>query len=386
MIRADLLLFGYRVFTVQKEDVTKVATILLKGGISVRFRGPSFIAGEKKSKKIEALLGTRVKFYKSELMGFSGFLLKNRKSWGIMSALVSCIVIFLFGYNRVWDVRVDGCSKENEERVIDELEKCGFSTGASWSGNTLSEVEVDFLKSSEIASWVNINRRGTVAYVTVIEKVSHPASEEKRGYSNVVAEFDAVIEEITVTKGVAAVKVGDSVKKGDLLISGIVTNEFETEFCYAEGTVVGRVSDAFSYTISDTETKTEEKERRLCSVSLKIFNFSLNIFNRTRNCGDGCDIIDTVDKISLFGKRLPFAVHKRYAVDYESVLRKLDAQEMTLKAADGMTKLLDEKLGDATLIRIRTEGNFSANSYTLKSSVVYLSIIGADREFSVEQR
>ena len=386
MIRPDLLLLGYRVFTVKKEDVALAAQVLLVGGISVKFKGASFVAGAKKSRKIESLLATRVEFSKSELMGLSGFVLRHRKRWGVISALAITLFIFLFSQNRIWDVRVDGCSEENKEKIIEELGSCGFEVGARWSSCELSEVEVDFLKSTDIASWVNINRRGTVAYVTVIEKVTHQAPEVKAGYSNVVASHDAVIAEITVTSGVAAVKVGDSVKKGDLLISGIITNELGTEFCYAEGVVIGRISDTLSYTATDSVAEISEKEKLLTKIKLNIFDFSLNIFNKTGNCGDECDIIDVVDKISIFGARLPFAVYKQYAVTYESRERQLDKSEMIRSASEGMSLALEEKLGEATLVRIRTEGNFSDDAYTLNSSIVYLQEIGSDRAFSVEQK
>lgn len=386
MIRPDLFLLGYRVFTVKKEDIGLVAQILLKGGVSVKFESGSFVAGEKKAKKIEALLATRVEFSKSELMGFRGFIVRQRRKWGMLFALALTITIFLFTHNRIWDVRVDGCSGENEGKIIKELEECGFSIGARWSHRDLSEVEVDFLKSTDIASWVNINRRGTVAYVTVIEKASHPKPDVKSGYANVVASHDAVIEEITVMRGVAAVKAGDVVKKGDLLISGIVTNEIGTEFCYAEGVVIGRISDTISYTSTDTEVKKLEKERRLTKMSIKIFNFSLNIFNKTRNSINGCDIIDVVNEDSLFGAKLPFTVYKQYAVSYESHPQKLDKSEMAHRASEGMSRALEEKLGEATLVRIRTEGNFSDGAYTLNSSVVYLEQIGTDSAFFVEQK
>lgn len=386
MIRPDLLLLGYRVFTLKTEDVGLASSILLKGGISVKIVRGKFVAGEKKSRKIEALLSTRVEFSKSELMGFCGFLAKNRKRWGIITALLLSVLLFLLTSNRIWDVRVDGCSAENEEKIISELSECGFSVGKRWSAQGLSKVEVDFLKSSAVASWVNINRRGTVAYVTVVEKAIHPEPEVKWGYSNVVATHDAVIEEISVVRGVAAVKVGDSVKKGDLLISGIVTNEVGTEFCYAEGIVVGRISDTLSYTVSNTESETVEKERRITKISLKIFNFSLNIFNKTRNHTNECDIIDVVDEVSLFGTRLPLSVYKQYVVFYESHPRQLNEHEMVLRASEGMARMLEEKLGGATLVRIRTEGAFGDFSYTLNSGIVYLEQIGKDNAFSVEYR
>lgn len=383
MIRPDLFLLGYRVFTVKKENVGLAAEILLKSNVSVKFVDNKFVASERKSRKITKLLAPRVEFSQSELLGMFGFVLNNRRRWGVFLALCLTALMFFFFGGRVWDVRIDGCSDEAKEKITDELAECGFAVGTRWSKISLSDVEVNFLSDSDVASWVNINRRGTVAYVTVIEKISHPLPEQKTGYANVVATADAVIEEITVMKGVAAVKAGDVVKKGDLLISGIISNEFGTEFCYAEGTVIGRISDSLSLTVSDTEIKKQEKEKRLTKFTLKFFNFPLNILNTSRNSGNECDIIEEKKTFTVLGKGLPFYVYKQYSVEYESVSVKLSAAEMSTVAAEKMSSALEKKLANATLVRIRTEGSFSENSYTVKSSVVYLEKIGEDLSFDL---
>ena len=113
----------------------------------------------------------------------------------------------------MWDIRIEGCDESYSDEIRKELTACGFSVGSSWSETDLGELEIEFLSKSQNVSWLNINRRGTVAYVTVLEKQVHE-EEKKEGYSNIIAECDAIIEEITVIHGVASVKVGDSVKKG----------------------------------------------------------------------------------------------------------------------------------------------------------------------------
>ena len=383
MIRADLLIFGYRVFCFKNDDVKTVADLLLKHGVSAKFKGNSFVAGEKKAKKIEELLSTRVEFSKSNMRGFAGFLAKHRKRWGVFSALMITVALFLFTCNRVWDVRVEGCDDERCDVIISELEKSGFKIGKRWSDMSLSRVEVDFLSISDTASWININRRGLVAYVTVIEKNTHTEPDKKTGYANIVASCDAVIEEITVMRGVAAVKAGDSVKRGDLLISGIISNEFGTEFCYAEGDIVGRISDSVSVTVPNFEVNTSEKERRLSNLTLKFFNFSINIYNTTRNCSKECGIIEEIYVPTVLGTKLPLAIRKQYSVEYELITKRLSSAEMSTRASEKMAKELSEKLAGATLLRISTSSAFSADSYTITANTVYLEKIGNDNRFEM---
>ena len=56
---------------------------------------------------------------------------------------------------------------------------------------------------------------------------------------------------------------------------------------------------------------------------------------------------------------------------------------MSRRAAEQMSKALEEKLSGATLVRISTTGAFSDGSYMLTSNIVYLGKIGKDHRFEV---
>ena len=57
---------------------------------------------------------------------------------------------------------------------------------------------------------------------------------------------------------------------------------------------------------------------------------------------------------------------------------------MAEEASAKMTKELSERLASSTLIRIRTDGQFSENVYTMISNFVCLEEIGADLPFEVQ--
>jgi len=384
MIRIDYLLFGYRIFSFDEDDVADAADILLKSGISVRFLKNSFAAPERRSGKIESLLSGRVNYKKSDLLGFSGFVLKNRKRYGAFLAIILTVLLLVFSSDRVWDVRIEGCDAALAEKIESELFSCGFSVGVRWSDTDTSRIEVDMLSKSDSVSWLNINRRGTVAYVSVVEKITHDEPPKKEGFSNVVASCDAVIEEITVIRGIAAVKAGDSVKKGDLLISGVLPSESGGGFCYAEGIVVGRVSDSVRVTVSSEREVKVAKEAEISSLSIKIFGFPTKIFKINKKINQECDIIDKNDTVSVLDKELPISVHKEYAVPYEMKNIRLTAEQMTEEAMLEMSDVLNRRLSDATLVRIKTDGGFSESAYSMITSFVCLEQIGEDLPFKVD--
>ena len=381
MIRADMFLFGYVKYTVKNEDIKRVAELFLKNGISVKFHKNSFVTRSCKSKEIDKILNEKVEYHKSEPLGIGGFLFKNKKRYGAISALVLTTLLYIFASTRVWDIRVEGCAPELREAVIKELSEAGLSVGSRWQKGGLDKIEVSLLSGSDTVSWINVNRRGTVAYISVIEKEHHEAPEEPVGYSNLVATEDAVIEEITVVHGVAMVKVGDSVKRGDLLISGVIPSEAGGGFCYAEGIVKGRISDIVTVKIPSSRVEKYEKNSTLYDARLNILNFSAKFYKYYRNLQKECVIIEKREDLSIFGKRLPFSILKKYSVSYGVRVVNLTVCEMTAAASSEMQKALEEKLSDATLLKIRTEAEFLEDSYVMNSSIVYTENIGADLPF-----
>ena len=150
------------------------------------------------------------------------------------------LLLRLLTAGRVWDIRIEreeGDSDFSSALILEELEEAGLAVGDRWSRIDRDGVETALLSSSSHIGWVSITRTGAVAHVKVREKTKfrgEPVAEED-GYANIVAAFDCVIEEITVVRGFAVVSVGDTVRAGDLLISGILPEEAGGGFCRAEG-------------------------------------------------------------------------------------------------------------------------------------------------------
>lgn len=385
MIRIDYLLLGYRIVDIDKEDIKLAVKLFLKHNLNVKLNSGSFAVSEKRYKEISEILGNRVKFKASKLMGLPGFLYENRKRYGVFCALLFTLFFLLYSSDRVWDVRIEGSEAGYENKILNELSSCGLRVGKSFSKLDFSKTELLLLKSSDYVSWVNIYRRGNVAYVTVADKITHPEEEIKTGYSNIVASCDAVIEEITVVKGVAMVKPGESVKAGQLLISGILPSESGGGFCYAEGVVVGRITDSIESVISKTKALSKTEKSEICKVKINFLNFSAKIFQSYGKTQKECVIIERKTNLSLFGKTLPLSLEKSYRLYSSEEIIELSEEEMAESALLDMQARLRERLSDANLLKIRSEGRFENSAYILKTYFVLSESIGEDLPFQVEE-
>ena len=379
MVRLDLMLFGYRRLIVSCENLSDLTAIFIRSSIISRIdKDGSILVRERDLPKIEKLLSGRINYTVSEPLGLYGkYKLMRHKTAVISGIIFSLILIILLSFP-VWDIRISGNETVTDDEVLKALEESGFYVGRLWPSLNLSNVEASVLSSNERISWININRRGTVAYVRVIEKDGGYTKDEPTvGYSSLVAATDCVIEEITVRQGTAVVSVGDVVKKGDALVIGVIPGEGGGGLCAADATVIGRCDGSIDAEISRDYEKKTYVGRKIYSVELNFFNFSLNIFKLYGNLTNICDIID--DEIEYDhpgGARLPFSVTVSYIPLFDILEKEYTDAELVRLATERLNQIRSEFLADKDLLRIRTEGSFTDAGYRIISHLVYLTDVG----------
>ena len=380
MVKIDCLIFGYRKLKIAPEDLSEVTSIFIRSSIfsSISDDG-SIIVKERELSKIKALLSGRIDFACSEPMGLYGKWLRLPHKAAIVSAMILSLIITAILSSVVWDVRVSGNETLDESEVLDVLKDCGFGVGDIWLMVDRSKLEYDLLNKNEKIAWVNINRRGTVAYVRIIENRSEEKDEEptEEGYNNIIAAQDCVIEEITVKRGTAVVKPGDVVKKGDLLVAGILPAEAGGGFCHAEASVIGRVYDKVSVEMPRNYEKKTYIGKRIAKIELNFFNFSVNIFKIYGNLTNNCDIIEDELTYTHQGKsRLPFSLTVAYLPIFDTQEADYTDEELVDLVSDRLDLITSERLREADLLKIRTSGEFTEDGYYMYSELVFLCQVG----------
>lgn len=386
--RIDLLIFGYRKIRVDKEDSSRVATSLLHASIPSRINSDgSFSVRERDLARLKQELDGKVEYEISEPRGLYGAYLRLENKATVFSAIGVCIFLCAMSSLLVWDVRIEGNTAIPSAAIEYALSEAGLSIGDVWFNIDKNDVERNLLELEPTLSWVNVNRRAGVAYVRVAERHSSEGTQDDKrdGYANVVASCDCVIEEIRVVRGVAAVKRGDTVKAGDLLISGIISTENGTTACYAEGEVIGRMNDRVSVDVArEYETKSVKNEI-LIRRDVKIFDFAINIFKRYRNLNDECDIIEDVKVFSLFGKcRLPIKTVSVYALEQDTSTAVYSDPRLVSLATARLNSATLKRLVGADLLKIKTGGAFTDSGYSMYSDIEFLGEVGEASPFELE--
>lgn len=386
MARLDEFIFGYYRGRVDADDSCKLANLMLKQGIcsSIDPRG-EFSLSQKDVSRFSLVAKGKIRHDIGSPRGICGFIQQNRRRYGLFIALVLTCILYVISAGLVWDVRISGNERLPDYVIENALDNVGFGVGTSWRRIDKNLIESELLIEREDIAWISVNRRGTVAYVEVIES-ENVGIRENVGplYSNIVADRDGVIEEITVQSGVANVKIGDVVKKGDVLISGIVENEKGVVFCRAQGYVR---AESVCDVVAEAERETVDKSvigKSTSYIKLFLFDFSINIFKNYGNYENTCDIIEEIRRFALFDKyELPIRIEKAYAHEYTNQAYTRSDGEIIAAAKQELDSKIYTAFKDADVLKLRTVGEFYDLGYRLTSRVVYSAEIGKESAIEI---
>jgi similar to stage IV sporulation protein len=165
--------------------------------------------------------------------------LGNRKIF--VGGIAGFIIALYLLTSLVWQIHVEG----NERITADEILRAASQQGIHRFQWKFRLPEADIL-SRNIQSllpgtaWVGVDIHGTRITIKIVE-ATIPDKQPLMNPRNLVASKNALITEILAVKGKSMVQPNTYVRKGDVLISGIIGNEQNSQIVVATGTVKGLV-------------------------------------------------------------------------------------------------------------------------------------------------
>jgi similar to stage IV sporulation protein len=163
-------------------------------------------------------------------------LLKNS---GFLAGGILFLFIILFLSNMIWGIEIKGAKPATEYQIRKELDKMGVKIGkVQFTVDNVEAIQRKLTDSIGNLTWVGVELRGTTYYLQVVEK-NEPKKPEVLSPRNLVAKKKAVIVKTYIENGQPVVFKNDHVDKGDLLVSGLIGKEGQTQQVAAKGEVWG---------------------------------------------------------------------------------------------------------------------------------------------------
>ena len=287
---------------------------------------------------------------------------KKRKVFFILLLLV--LVILLISSNYIWNIEIIGDSEINKNEIIEELKNKGLSIGIAKNKLDVKNVINDIRMEREDIAWMGIDIKGTNAIVEIVKTDEKPEIVKSDEYCNIISEKSGIITKINVSNGTAKVKIGDIVKKGDVLVEGKLEGKY-TDPIYVHATADIEIKTWYSIRKNFEykqviEQRTGNSETK---YSIKINNLQINLY-KVLSKFENYDTINENKKLSLFSNfYLPVEIIKQenYEKEYKTV--QYSKEELKKKSINELEEELNKQINDEKNILDRYVNIKENNSY-----------------------
>lgn len=333
-------------------------------------------------KKLRPLVRkTHVKIHILNRHGPAFFFYRHKRRWWFLLGMtVFAGMIYILSLF-VWQIDIDGNRKYTDALILQALAQMDVKTGCRKSEIDLPEIEEELRIMYNEITWVSASITGTKLQIELREgdlKISGSSGGGKTGNvkrvenrennsktqngesetdlpANLVSDEDAIITNLVVRRGTVAVRYGDEVQKGDVLIEGkvYIYNEDETlkkvDYLTAEGDVFGKYQELYEkhYQRKHEVRSYTGKNYRELGVAIVGKSFCLpvweNILKKQLEENTLSEVWSWKKQFRLTPTfYLPFALEYTEYVPYENVVEEYTDEVIKKMAEEELQKYLNE--------------------------------------------
>ncbi len=182
--------------------------------------------------------GTKVRIAKKS--GFWVYRHRYRRRKGFLAGLLCALLALIIASQFVWRVDINGCVAIPEEELRAQLAELGVKPGVLAGKIDARTLQQQLRLADGRIAWIAINIVGSTAQIELRERdiPPEPIDPDER-VGNVVAACDGQIRYMEVYEGQSVVKIGDTVSAGDIIVSGIMEDQYgNRQFKYARARVL----------------------------------------------------------------------------------------------------------------------------------------------------
>ena len=320
--------------------------------------------------------------------GLPFFLKKNRKR----KVLILCALLFvgmvyyLSGF--LWRIEFDGCHYHTKEQLREFLREIGIAEGVRKDAADCTAIEESIRSRFTDIGWVSAELTGTVMKIH-IQETRMPSLEAERvvdGLGNawgeetghIVAARDGIVAELTVKSGTAMVRPGDVVKKGDILIGGVIDVVGDDGGVVAKHAVLAAGNVRLKCVENYKETVPLNYEEKVYTghdrkgIVLEIFGRKIFSYN-SGNSYQNCDIITEMGQYCI-GENfyLPLLCRKTTVREYTLVPAVRTKEEAELAARQLLVRYLEEKKrGGAVILEKKVAARFTKTKCVFEGQLIF---------------
>lgn len=205
------------------------------------------------------------------------------------------IGLFLFGISllllssMIWSIKIEGNELIASEDILAAAHQEGiYPYQWIWRLDEPDKLARELTARLPGITWIGLERTGTNITIQVVE-AEQPETKPLLSKRHLISRTDAVVTEIYAEQGRPVVARNSRVKKGDILISGILGDEENAQYVVAKGDVKGLVWHEYNIAVPLKTTGSsytgERKDRTylvLGKWAIQLWGYGKSTFEKSR--------------------------------------------------------------------------------------------------------
>jgi similar to stage IV sporulation protein len=273
------------------------------------------------------------------------------RRYGLIIGLGFMLTCVYFSSLFVWRIDIEGNINTCDQEILELLNDSGIKLGTFIPKINYDDVHNKFLIKSKNIAWISVNINGNIATVSVREKLPENSIVSPT-YTNVVAKSDAQIYQVRLINGKNVVSRGDIVKKGEILVSGVIDSQSQgIRYTNANAEVLAYVNKEINIAVPLKISEKTYKEKAFKEKYITFFTNSINFSLKYNNSGALYDTIETRNRVTLFGRIvLPIEITTKSYREYTLTERTRSYDEAIEIAFSQLNVEMEKCLSSAELI------------------------------------
>ena len=296
-----------------------------------------------------------------------------------------CLMVVLFAVSiflpsRILFVRVEGNQNLPSRQILSAAESSGIRFGASRKHVRSEKMKNALLSQLQQLQWAGINTSGCTAVISVRERTEEQ-EQRNRAFSNLVATQDGYILSQTILSGTPMFAPGESVIKGQILVSGYT----DCGICLRAGRAEGEI---LAQTVREITAVTPAERLAIGKISDKKYKISLlirkkriNLWKDSRIFDSGCGRMYEEYYVSLPGGfQLPIALCIDQYLEYDVSTAPVSEEAASLQLQNFSDSYLHGQTVAGNILQKRQDLLKEKGCYRMESHYTCTEMIGKEQE------
>lgn len=263
---------------------------------------------------------------------------RYRRRHGILVGLVVFLAVIWFFSGFVWTVNIEGNKNVPTQDISEVLTELGMKPGTYRLFLNVREIEEQTLMRLPDLSWISINMRGSSAVVSVRERVYPNELVPYNVPCNILASQTGQIVKLETYEGMPLVRQGDTVKKGDVVVSGVIEEKSGAlRYAHARAQVLARTPRTLKETVPLKKSVAAFTGKNVSRRELYLLGLNIPLHFGPEPQGSFARTVTDAPAV-LFGMQLPVGVRTTEFKEFRTQTVTLTSAQAEQAARAQLTK------------------------------------------------